>query len=438
MAEPVDRDPSWDEIFRSDPGFSPGGDRVAAPTPGAERHAPPPRMGVAAAADEARRTPSAPVFGRFDEREEPPRRRRRGRRDGRRPRRWGLLVFLLVFLLVVGGTGVALWNTYGDRIQQALGLEETDYTGTGEGTKVDFVINSGDIGETVARNLATQGVTKTFTAPYRILLKDPSISFEPGTYTLQKRMSAKSAIAALRDAKNRLVNKAVIVEGSSAKQAFQQLSVATKIPVADFEAAAQDYVALGVPANAPSIEGFLFPATYQFDPGVTATDVLKRLVGEMNGRLDKLGVAAADRFRVVTFASVVQREAGSTSDMPKIARVFQNRLDTGMRLQSDATVAYGTGNTDRVTTTDSERGNAANRYNTYANPGLPVGPIGLPGEAAIESVLKPADGSWLYFVAVNLKTGETVFSTTQAEHDAAVRQWQNWCRQSDENRAYCR
>lgn len=432
MAEPVDRDPSWDEIFRPD---------AAAPGagPGAERHAPPPRNGVAAAADEARRTASAPV-PRFDDTGTSPPSRRRDQRRPRPPRRrrWGLLVFLLVFLLAVGGTGVAVWNTYGTRIQQMLGLEQTDYPGSGDGTKVAFVINSGDIGETVARNLAKEGVTKTFTAPYGILLKDASISFEPGTYTLQKKMSAKSAIAALRDPANRLVNKAVIVEGSSAKQAFQQLSVATKIPVADFEAAAKNYVALGVPAEAPSIEGFLFPATYQFDPGVTASDVLKRLVSELNGRLDRLGVAPADRFRVVTFASVVQREAGSTADMPKIARVFQNRLDKGMRLQSDATVAYGTGNTDRVTTTDSERGNADNKYNTYANPGLPVGPIGLPGEAAVASVLKPADGTWLYFVAVNLKTGETVFSTTQAEHEAAVRQWQNWCKQSAENRAYCR
>jgi len=124
--------------------------------------------------------------------------------------------------------------------------------------------------------------------------------------------------------------------------------------------------------------------------------------------------------------------------MHKIARVFQNRLDQGMRLQSDATVAYGTGHTDRVTTTDAERADAGNPYNTYAHDGLPVGPIGLPGDAAIDSALYPTAGPWLYFVAVNLKTGETVFSTTVAEHNAAVKQWQAWCRASPENAAYCK
>ena len=85
----------------------------------------------------------------------------------------------------------------------------------------------------------------------------------------------------------------------------------------------------------------------------------------------------------------------------------------------------------------AERADASNPYNTYARDGLPVGPIGLPGDDAIDAALHPTPGPWLYFVAVNLKTGETVFSTTAAEHDAAVKQWQAWCRQSAENMAYC-
>lgn len=441
-------DPSWDDIF------GPGTEKRAAQR---ERHRAAPTSGVAGAAEEVwtreNRIPVESPSATPSAVESPERRRtfdggrdtsrrsssRASRGPRRRRRRWGLLAFLLVFLLAVGGTGVAVWSAYGARIQETLGWgEPNDYAGSGNGTRVDFVINSGDIGETVARNLAKAGVTKTFTAPYRVLLKDSSISFAPGTYSLQKEMSAKSAIAALTDPKNRLVNKAVIPEGSSAEQAFTQLSAATKIPVADFQAAAKDYVALGVPAQAPSIEGFLFPATYQFDPGVTAPQVLRQLVGEMTKRLDAAGVPVDQRFRIVTLASIVEREAGPSSDMPKIARVFQNRLDKGMRLQSDATVTYGTGRYDRVTTTDSERADAGNRYNTYANDGLPIGPIGLPGDAAIRAALKPADGSWLYFVTVNLKTGETVFSTTQAQHDAAVKQWQAWCRQSNENMAYCR
>ena len=99
-----------------------------------------------------------------------------------------------------------------------------------------------------------------------------------------------------------------------------------------------------------------------------------------------------------------------------------------MRLQSDATVAYGTGNLHVVTTTADERADATNPYNTYANDGLPVGPIGAPGDTAIQAALDPTPGDWLYFVTVNPETGETVFSTTLAEHNVGVQQFQQWLR----------
>jgi UPF0755 protein len=117
--------------------------------------------------------------------------------------------------------------------------------------------------------------------------------------------------------------------------------------------------------------------------------------------------------------------------------VFQNRIDQGINLESDATVAYGTGNLHTVWTTDSERADASNLYNTYANPGLPIGPIGLPGDLAIEAALTPADGPWLFFVPINLQTGETVFSETVEEHEAAVAVLREWCDASPENASYC-
>jgi len=111
-----------------------------------------------------------------------------------------------------------------------------------------------------------------------------------------------------------------------------------------------------------------------------------------------------------------------------VSRVFLNRLQQGWDLQSDATVAYGTGNTHTVTTTDAERADAGNPYNTYVHPGLPVGPISNPGDLAINAAIHPAAGTWMFFVTWNLKTGETIFSTTEAEHEAAVAQWQQWMR----------
>jgi UPF0755 protein len=460
----VAEEPSWDDIFR------PAGAEPARPVVPAVPGGPEPvstafptaRLSdpFAVAAAEAQAAQAAPPdpnqpSSRRAARQAEERAQSQGQRGGSRGgsgrgsgrsnqllkkrRRLGWLwALLIVFVLIIGG-GVTGWVFFEPQIRHALGWEAPiDYTTTGDGTKVTVVIQSGDIGSDVAKSLEQAGVTKTFDAFYQLLLKKPNVTFEPGSYSLQKHMSAASALAALQDPKNKVVHVAVIKEGVSAQSAYVQLASATGLPVADFQSAAKNYVALGVPADAPSIEGFLFPATYTFDPGVTATQVLQQLVTTMTQHLDKAGVAPADRLKVLTLASIVQRESGpSVTDMHKIARVFQNRLDQGMRLQSDATVAYGTGHTDRVTTTDAERADASNLYNTYAHDGLPVGPIGLPGDDAIDSALHPTAGPWIYFVAVNLKTGETVFSTTLAEHNAAVKQWQAWCRASAENAAYC-
>jgi UPF0755 protein len=238
-------------------------------------------------------------------------------------------------------------------------------------------------------------------------------------------MSAQSALDALENPDNKVDYTVTIPEGSSAKGIYQELADVTGMPLADFEAAGANYVALGVPAQAPSIEGFLFPATYVFQPGQTPADMINTMVQRTFQSLDAAGVAPDDRFRVVTLAALIQKEAGSTEDMYKVSRVFTNRLDQGMNLESDATVAYGAGHS-RVETTQAERDDASNLYNTYANPGLPIGPISNPGDDAIDAALHPLDGTWLFFVTVNLDTGETVFSTTADEHAAAVEQLQQW------------
>jgi UPF0755 protein len=273
---------------------------------------------------------------------------------------------------------------------------------------------------------AQEASTPPDLAFFDLLLKQsPQPNFEPGTYKLEQQMSSKSALAGLLDPKNRVVSKVVIPEGDTMEQFFTRLSSGTGVPVADFEAASKNYVALGVPASAPSLEGYLFPATYDFNPGTDATTILKTLVARMYQSLNADGVAPADRQRVLTLASIVQKEGGSTPDFYKVARVFQNRLDQHMLLQSDATVSYGA-HSSSISTTSAQRADASNLYNTYVHPGLPIGPIASPGDAAIKAALKPAAGSWLYFVLVNGDTKQTVFSDTLAEHNVAVKQWQAW------------
>jgi UPF0755 protein len=351
--------------------------------------------------------------------DEPPKKRRWVRR----------LVVTIVVLGLLGGMAggaYAIFQPQIVKLQNALFPPDDDYKGTGTG-EVMFTIKSGDDGSSISQNLAKAGVVKTYDAFYSLLLRQkPQVEFQPGVFKLAKQMSAAAALAALEDPASRLQNTAVIPEGTAEKDALQTVADATKIPLADLQAAAANPAAYGLPAQAKSLEGFLFPATYTFPPGTTAQQAIKTMVDRMFQSLDAAGVAPQHRWNTVILASIVQREAGLKDDYPKVARVFLNRLTQGWDLQSDATVAYGTGHTNRVETTDAERADASNPYNTYVHPGLPVGPISNPGDLAINAVQHPADGSWMYFVTWNLKTGETIFSTTQAEHDAAVAKWQQW------------
>ncbi len=360
--------------------------------------------------------------------------------EGKRSRRWiGWLVAVTTVFALIAVGGVYAWTNYEDKIREVLGWElPNDYSGSGNGVEAIVIIQSGDIGGDVAQTLEAAKVTMTFDAVYNYLLAHPDISFQPGNYRLQERMSAEAAITALQDPANKIINSVTIPEGTTAPAAYELIASATGLTVEELQAEADKFEEFGVPAKAPSLEGYLFPATYQFDPGVTAHDALQTLVDEMYVRLDDLGVEPKDRYRVLILASIIQRESGpNVEDMYKIARVFQNRIEQGIRLESDATVAYGTGNYHTVWTTDAERQDASNKWNTYANDGLPIGPIGLPGQDALEAAINPAEGDWLFFVTVNLKTGKTVFSNNADDHQAAAEQLYAWCNASAENASYC-
>ena len=310
-----------------------------------------------------------------------------------------------------------------------LGGNQNDYAGGGHG-EVIFTISDGEIGDQIANNLVDAGVTKSFDAFYQLLLETkPEPVFTPGVYKLKKEMSAQAALDALLDPANRVELTVTIPEGTTEKNVLKMLAEGLSIPLADFQAAAADPAPYGVPAEATTLEGFLFPATYTFSPGVKPTEVLQRLVDESLAALDKAGVPADQRWDVIRLASVIQRESGpNPDDMYKISRVFHNRLDQGMTMGSDVTTCYGAGllGKDCLLITQAALDDTSNLYNTRILPGLPIGPISNPGAEAIDAAYHPADGPWLFFVTVNLTTGETVFSETSAEHEAAVKQYYDW------------
>jgi UPF0755 protein len=134
--------------------------------------------------------------------------------------------------------------------------------------------------------------------------------------------------------------------------------------------------------------------------------------------------------QIMTVASILEYEASRDEDYPKVARAIYNRLDIGMALQSDATVAFANNLSGTVYTTPAQR-QIDSPYNTYKYTGLPPGPIGSPGEKTIKAALDPAQGDWLYWVVVNLETGETRFNSTFAGHQRDVAAFHQYCETSD-------
>jgi len=138
----------------------------------------------------------------------------------------------------------------------------------------------------------------------------------------------------------------------------------------------------------------------------------------------QLGISSSQLKTVVIKASIIQAEVGDEKYMGKVSRVLDNRLAINMPLGLDTTVSYATQRFG-VTTTRADR-LSTSRYNTYKYPGLPIGPISNPGEAALKAALSPTPGKWLYFVTVNPSTGETKFAVDKAGHDANVVEFRHW------------
>ncbi|MET0448381.1 MAG: endolytic transglycosylase MltG [Aeromicrobium sp.] len=355
-----------------------------------------------------------------------------GRRRAEVPRRkpWGrrIIALIVVVAIVFGG-----YKAYGYAKDRFFSTAE-DYTGQGTG-KVTVEIPSGAGGQQIANILKKEGVVKSAEAFYQLSLSDNRfVAVQAGFFALRKEMSADAALGALVDTSNRVQSTVTIPEGSRVDQVVAAVAANTEIPKADLQAVIDDPDQLGLPAVAKgNPEGYFFPATYEVPPGTTAAGLLKQMVDktvsvaqdlDIGTRAKALGYTGEE---ILTVASILEYEAKADEDYAKVARVLYNRLDDGMPLQLDSTVSYVSGRKGDVFTTEEER-NAESAYNTYQNTGLPPGPIGSPGEKTIEAALNPAEGSWLYFVAVNLETGETVFSDTFAEHNRAVAQLQEYCR----------
>jgi UPF0755 protein len=344
----------------------------------------------------------------------------RPQRRRKRRKRAALVICLVVLAGLVGGIVVGGQKVWGMFAAQ-------DYTGNGTGS-VRVRVHDGDTLTDIAQTMVDDGVIASTRPFVKAAEADPqATAIAPGLYSVRHHMSGKAALNLLLQPSSRLVSRVTVPEGKTVKQTLALLAQRTGVPIAQLQAAAAKPAALGLPDYAHgSLEGFLFPATYDFEPGTTPTQMLTQMVQRAGQTLDELKIPTAQRLAALTKASIVQAESGSSADMPKVARVLDNRLAKGMLLQLDTTVNYANGKSG-LTTSPQDRQNPS-PYNTYLHPGLPPGPISNPGEEALRAVLAPAQGDWLYFVVVNPDTGETRFAATAEEHQQNVALFQQWLR----------
>ncbi|MBB2942975.1 UPF0755 protein [Actinoplanes lutulentus] len=363
-----------------------------------------------------------------------PRRHRAGKGGGK-----SAIALLMTFLLLAGlGGGVYFGYT------KVRGFfVAADYSGAGAEPVEVTVAKNASLTE-IGNELVKVDVVKSTKAFTNAAEAEPrSKNIQSGTYNLRKQMAAKEAVALLLDPAARLSKGVTIPEGKTAKQTFDLLAKATGLPVKDFEEAAKDPVALGVPdwwfkrtdgkQVSKTSEGFLFPDTYEFDPKANAEQVLRTMVDHFLTVTGEIGFAddvqrslAVSPYEALIVASLSQAEAGIADDLPKVSRVAYNRAyKEKMTLQFDVTTNYwlelnGKDPKHSGDLLKKEMEDPKNPYNTEIVVGLPIGPINSPGRAALTGAMKPAAGPWLFFVAVD-KDGRSAFAVTSAEHDKNVK-----------------
>ncbi len=322
----------------------------------------------------------------------------------------------VVAAIVIGGLvgGLDIDHKYQARYHPA------DYVGPGTG-EVTVQVMSGDTAFSLAPRLLQLGViasTRAFTNAAETATSTTATSstgLEAGFYQLHEHMQASLAYAALINPKNLVQTTVTIPEGKRAVDVIAIIAKRTKIPLKNFQQVLAHPAQLGLPSYANGkVEGYLFPATYAIVPHETALQILQAMVQRFNVEAQQVGLVAAAKTvgltptQLITEASLAQAEGGSVSDYPKIAEVIHNRIAIGMHLQFDSTVLYGLGKYAVSATIKQTK--TPGPYNTYLNAGLPAGPISNPGDAAIQGVLHPDHGNWLYFLTV--PNGKSQFSAT--------------------------
>lgn len=353
--------------------------------------------------------------------------------DDYRPRRRGALPKLLVTLVILAallGGGIYVLGGLIPHIGGGSTKVE-DYPGTGSAAStVDVKVVDGDSLSQIADTLYRDGVTASRKAFLNAAGVDERAErIQPGTYRMNRRMSAASALAVLVDPTNDRL-RVTITEGETVQAVLKALSDRTGVPVATYEDIVRSPAGkLDLPSYAGGlVEGYLYPSTYDLDSGATPAQTLQMFVDKYKSAAGELGLeSGAVRLgmtpgQIVIVASILEKEVKNPSEYPMAARVIYNRLADRKdfpTLGMDSTTRYAEDNYEGPLTQSQLSSN--NPYNTRKIAGLPPGPISNPGQLALTSALNPTAGTWNYFVS--MPDGQTKFATTQQEFDQLLAEY---------------
>ena len=289
-------------------------------------------------------------------------------------------------------------------------------------------VHEGESLNAIAAKLEGEGIIRSsFFLRLFSRLRATEGDFQVGTYKIEKGTSTLGVHNLLVSGREVLYS-ITIPEGwpiSRIANLLEDESITSRDEFLAAARARQLLADLGIPGD--SVEGFLFPDTYFFAKDYPAELIVKHMVEQFFGKLraiypDFSGIAPEELYQKVVLASIIEREYRAEDEAEMMASVFYNRLDINMRLQSCATVAYvlteilGKEHPDNLTFKDLE---VESDYNTYAQWGLPPGPISNPGIVALKAAFLPAESDFLYFVLKDPNAGRHEFSTSLEDHNYA-------------------
>ncbi len=292
---------------------------------------------------------------------------------------------------------------------------------------VVFEIPSGSAFGTISRRLAAEGyIEHPDWFRWYARVTGSAGAVHAGEYLIKPGTTPRQLLKMFVDGNVRLYS-FTIVEGWTFRDLVAALKQESNLEVGlEYEDWPAILESFGAEVEHP--EGLFLPETYRYPKGTHGREILRQayrlmqqtLAEEWENRRANLPINT--RYEALILASIVEKETALAAERPQIAGVFTRRLERNMRLQTDPTVIYGLGLAFDGNLT-REHLQSDTPYNTYTRRGLPPTPIALPGRAAINAALQPADGTELYFVATGLGDGSHKFSDTKEEHDRAVQEF---------------